>query len=341
MRRRTLYFTQPEQVEVRDEETPPLKTGELLVKTQLSAISSGTEMLAYRGLVPDEMAVDETIASLSGTFHYPYKYGYSSVGEVVEISPGADTAWLGQKVFSFHPHESSYTALPNELLPLPEGIGPEEALFLPNMETAVNFLMDGRPIVGEFAGVFGLGIVGLLTTALLASFPLAGMVCFDRYPLRRQAACDLGVHLVLDPQDRHAWTLARQTLREQGMVDGFDLAFELSGSPSALDQAIAVTGFAGRVVIGSWYGKKTVQLDLGGRFHRSRIRLIGSQVSSLAPEMAGRWSKSRRLDVAWEQVRRLRPSRWITQRFPLDHAPEAYCLLAERPQEAIQVIFTY
>ena len=330
MRRKTLYFTQPEQVEIRDEETTPLKTGELLVKTEFTAISSGTELLAYRGLVPDEMAVDETISSLSGTFSYPFKYGYSSVGEVVEVSPGADLAWLGQKVFSFHPHESYFTAAPSDLIPLPEGIGPEEALFLPNMETAVNFVMDGKPIVGEFAGVFGLGIVGLLTTALLATFPLAGMVCFDRYPLRREAACRLGVSHVLDPQDRQGWTLARQALREQGMADGFDLAFEISGSPAALDQAIAITGFAGRVVIGSWYGKKPVQLDLGGRFHRSRIRLISSQVSTLAPEMAGRWSKSRRLDVAWEQVRRLRPSRWITQRFPLEQAPDAYRLLADR-----------
>src|SRR5512135_871979 len=110
MRRKTLYFTQPEQVEVRDEETPPLKTGELLVKTELTAISSGTELLAYRGLVPEELAVDETISALSGTFHYPFKFGYSNVGEVVEVSPGADMAWLGQKVFTFHPHESYFTA---------------------------------------------------------------------------------------------------------------------------------------------------------------------------------------------------------------------------------------
>jgi len=54
--------------------------------------------------------------------------------------------------------------------------------------------------------------------------------------------------------------------------------------------------YSGRVVIGSWYGSKPVQLDLGGAFHRSRIRLISSQVSSLAPELSGRWDKSRRFE---------------------------------------------
>ena len=66
---------------------------------------------------------------------------------------------------------------------------------------------------------------------------------------------------------------------------GADLTYELSGAPAALDQAIRITGFSGRVVIGSWYGTKRASLDLGGRFHRSRIRLISSQVSSLSPEL--------------------------------------------------------
>ena len=340
MRRKTLYFTQPEQVEIRDEETTPLKTGELLVKTGFTAISSGTELLAYRGLVPDEMAVDETISSLSGTFNYPFKYGYSSVGEVVEVSPGADLAWLGQKVFSFHPHELYSTAAPSDLHPLPEGISPEEALFLPNMETAVNFHRWQTHRGGGICRRVWPGHRRAVDHGAAVHLPAGRDGVFDRYPLRREAACRLGVSHVLDPQDRQGWTLARQALREQGMADGFDLAFEISGAPAALDQAIAVTGFAGRVVIGSWYGQKRASLDLGGRFHRSRIRLISSQVSTLAPELTGRWTKSRRFDVAWEQVRRLRPSRWITQRFPLEQAPEAYRLLADQPQEAIQVVLT-
>ena len=127
---------------------------------------------------------------------------------------------------------------------------------------------------------------------------------------------------------------------EQG-APGADLSYELSGNPLALDQAIAVTGFNGRVVIGSWYGQKHADLNLGGRFHRSRIRLISSQVSTVAPEWSGRWNKSRRLHVAWEMLQSLRPVHLITHRFPLEQASQAYALLDQHPQEAIQVLFTY
>jgi len=121
----------------------------------------------------------------------------------------------------------------------------------------------------------------------------------------------------------------------------FDLTFELSGSPSALNTAIEATMFSGRIVIGSWYGQKRAEIDLGGSFHRSRIRLVSSQVSTISPELSGRWDKSRRFEVAWQALERIRPQKWITHRFTLDEAKKAYQLLDEHPQETIQVIFEY
>ena len=113
------------------------------------------------------------------------------------------------------------------------------------------------------------------------------MTC-DCYPLRREASQSLGVSAALDPN--------ASDFREQIhklLPSGADLSIELSGSPSALDDAIASTGFGGRVVIGSWYGEKKAALDLGGAFHRSRIKLISSQVSTIAPELSSRWDKAR------------------------------------------------
>jgi alcohol dehydrogenase len=120
---------------------------------------------------------------------------------------------------------------------------------------------------------------------------------------------------------------------------GADLTYELSGNPAALDQAIAATGFSGRVVIGSWYGQKRVDINLGGRFHRSRIRLISSQVSTLA-QVERRWSKARRLQVAWWMLEQVQPARLITHRFPLAQAAQAYAMLDQHPEEAMQVILT-
>ena len=40
-------------------------------------------------------------------------------------------------------------------------------------------------------------------------------------------------------------------------------------------------------------------------------------------------------------IAKINPARWITHRFPFDRAVDAYRLLDESPQEAIQVLFTY
>jgi len=331
----SLYFTAPRQVAVQEEHLPVLEPEQLLVQTELSGISPGTELLAYRGELPKDILLDDSISSLKGEFSYPFKYGYSTVGRVVALGANTDPAWKGRLVFSFQPHTSHFIALSDELILLPDDLGPEAAVFLPNMETAVNFLMDGAPLIGEHVVVFGQGIVGLLTTSLLARYPLGSLVTLDRYPQRRRASLDCGATASFDPA-------AGDLHKALGVLqpDGADLAFELSGSPAALNQALAFTGYSGRVVIGSWYGQKNATLDLGGRFHRSRIRLISSQVSSIAPAHSGRWDKARRFSVAWEMLRQVKPARWITHRFPLEQAGHAYRLLDEKPDQAIQVVFT-
>ena len=103
----------------------------------------------------------------------------------------------------------------------------------------------------------------------------------------------------------------------------------------------ALTGFAGRVVIGSWYGQKQAPLNLGGAFHRSRIRLLASQVSTIDPRWSGRWDKARRFAWAWRMLQQLPVERLISHRFAVQNAPAAYHLLDRQPQDAMQVLFTY
>ena len=329
---RALYFEAPRCVTVREEPLAPPGDGEVMAETLVSAISPGTELRVYRGEVPRGMLVDSSIPALAGEFAYPLRYGYAAVARVAELGAGVDAAWRGRLVVSLHPHQSHFLARPSELIPVPLGLSPEEAAFLPNVETAVNFLMDGRPIVGERVAVFGQKVVGLLTTALLARLPLAGLVALDRHPLRRRWSLELGAHDAVDPAETGVLDRLRGTA---------DLTYELSGDPAALDQAIAATGFGGRVVIGSWYGDRPATLSLGGAFHRSRIQLVSSQVSTLAPRWTGRWSKARRLEVAWRMLAAVRPARLVTHRFPLARAAEAYNLLDRRPEEAVQVLLTY
>lgn len=341
MKRRSLYFRGDRRVEVRQENLPAPGPGQLLVGAICSGISGGTELLFYRGEVPGEMLSDATIPALQESAGFPLRYGYALAGEVLAAGSAELGDWVSRKVFAFHPHESHFLTTPDQLHPIPEDITPENAVLLPNMETAVNLLLDARPLLGERALVLGQGIVGLLVTFLLARYPLAALVTADAYPARRDVSRQLGAQSSLDPNkmsDPAAVIFPHQAAEGGG---GADLIFELSGNPAALDLAIARAGYDSRIVIGSWYGDKPVTLDLGGRFHRNRIRLISSQVSTLAPARRGRWDHARRLQLAWEMLALLPAAALITHRFPIKAAGEAYRLLDENPGEALQVVLTY
>ncbi|MEZ4516703.1 MAG: zinc-binding alcohol dehydrogenase [Chloroflexota bacterium] len=306
----------------------------------LSGVSAGSELLIYRGQAPAGMAVDETIDSLAGQFNI-LKYGYASVGRVIDGGSAASREWLGRHVFAFNPHESHITAKPSDVLVLPDNMTPETAVFLPNMETAVSLIMDGRPVIGEQVAVLGQGIVGLLTVALLAEFPLSSLVTFDTYPLRREWSRTLGANTSLNPIDPDVVEQGLAALSGDRSYMGADLVYELSGNPAALDLAVSLTGYNGRIVVGSWYGNKTATLDLGGRFHRSHMQLISTQVSHMAPQWLGRWTKDRRMDVAMEMLRRIHPERLITHRLPIDQAVEGYRQLDQVPDDTLQMVFTY
>lgn len=300
------------------------------VRTLVSAISPGTEMLFYRGQAPAALSVDASIPALAGVLAYPLRYGYACVGQVEEVGAGVDPGWRGRRVFAFHPHASHFVTRPDQVIQAPDELSPEQAALLPNMETAVNFVMDGQPMIGERVAVIGQGVVGLLTTALLARFPLDRLLAVDRLAARRALACQFGAQASLSVEDAAAQ-----------FGQGMDLVYEVSGNPAALDVAIGLAGFAGRIVVGSWYGEKRAAIDLGGAFHRQRIRLISSQVSTLAPEHSGRWNKARRLDVAWRMLAVTDVARLITHRFPVEDAAAAYALIDQHPEQTVQVLLSY
>ena len=323
-------------MELREETLPALGADDVLVETTCSAISAGTEMLIYQGRFPRDLETDSVISTLRGGFKYPLAYGYASVGKVVALGKQVNSKWLNRLVFAFQSHTSHFVSRPESLFPVPLPLQSETACFLPNMETAINLVQDAAPIFGERVLVLGQGVIGLLTTSLLAEFPLDTLVTADCYKLRRKASLDLEVGNSLDPNSESFQNESSAYTQRK-----FDLTLELSGNPAALNDALALTAFSGRIIVGSWYGEKPAEIELGGAFHRSRVKLISSQVSTIAPELSGRWDKSRRFEVAWKALERIKPEKWITHRFPIGAAVEAYRLLDENPQETIQVMLHY
>ena len=334
MKRKSLYFVGPGQVDIREEELGAPGAGEVLVRGLGSLISAGTEMLLYRGEMPEGMQSDEMLPALQGLLRYPLKYGYSMVGEVLEAGPEVDAQWRGKRVFAFNPHESAFIASVDDLQTLPEGCETEDAAFLANMETAVNLMLEAGARLGERVVVIGQGVLGLLCTALLARHPLGALLTVEPVAGRRKLSEALGAEQSLGAE-------ALEAVRERLGPRGADLVIELSGRPEALTEALELVGREGRVVVGSWYGTRQAALGLGGRFHREHIQLISSHVGTIPPGLRGRWDRARRFEQAWEMVAALRPGQLVTHRFGIEAAGEAYGMLDLDGEGAMGVVISY
>jgi threonine dehydrogenase-like Zn-dependent dehydrogenase len=287
-------------------------------------------MLVYRGEVGAELPLD--LPTLAGGYGFPLKYGYASVGHAVAVGRDVRGIHEGDLVFALHPHQDEYVVRETLVRRLPGG-GPEQGVFLANLDTAINVVLDAKPRLGDVVAVFGQGVVGLLVTQLLRRSG-ARVIAIEPWALRRSFAKRCGADVVIarsDPARLRPLTAGR----------GADIAVEASGSPSALQDAIDCVGPEGTVVVCSWYGEKPVPLDLGGSFHRGRVRLVSSQVGRIDPSLAPRWDRERRLGLATELLPELILAELITHRIPFARAAEAYALLDRQSADTVQVVLTY
>jgi len=310
---------------VRQEPQADLGPNDVRIEAIASAISHGTELLVLRGQVPPGLELD--LPTLRGGFDFPIKYGYASVGRVVEAGQQS-LLRTGQAVFVHHPHQSSYVVPSSMPIPLPDDVDAINGVFLANLETAINIVLDANVRFGERVAVFGQGVVGLLVTQLLRRSSPREIIAIEPIAARRDLALGLGATRALPPE-----------YRTEGL--DVDVAIEVSGNAAALQQAIDSLAFGGTVVLCSWYGTKPVALQLGGGFHRRRPRIVSSQVSTIDGALQPRWTHRRRLDLALDLMRGLALDDLISHRFPLARAAEAYALVDQHPEQTVQVVLTY
>jgi threonine dehydrogenase-like Zn-dependent dehydrogenase len=220
---------------------------------------------------------------------------------------------------------------------VPDDCSDEDAVFLAYAETAVNLILDSNPRIDERAVVIGQGVLGLLCSAILAQHPLNELVSFEPHQYRRNLSEEFGASASFDQKETGSLAEAKKRLGDSGA----DFVIELSGHPEALELALDLVGQHGRVLIGSWYGLRRTEIDLGGRFHRESIQLISSQVSSIAPSLTGRWNRKRRFDLAWKLLSKIKPSQFVTQRLALKEAQSAYSILDAESAESLSILFNY
>ncbi len=312
---RELVHTAPRCVEIRELPTPRPGAGEVIVNTLFSGISSGTERLVYRGEVPPDLALDDTIDALGGAFSYPFAYGYACVGEVEES---------GQPVFAFHPHQDVFTAQVSELIPLP-AIDPASATLFPLVETALQVTLDAGGRYRDRVIVLGAGVLGLLTALLLQR---SGQRPLLAEPLawRRVMASSLGVPA----------TAPEELVREE-----VPLVIDASGNPDAPAMALNMLAHEGTLLVASWFGTKPVVLPLGGAFHRRRLIIRGTQVSTVPAWLSATWTRSRRRREAVELLPELPLAELCTHVFAFGNAAEAFRAVDEGMPGLMHAVLDY
>jgi threonine dehydrogenase-like Zn-dependent dehydrogenase len=322
---RAFWVTAPGRGEIRPTALPVPGRAELRVRALASGISRGTESLVFQGRVPASERQRMRCPFQEGEFPVPVKYGYASVGVVEALGPDVPAHLLNARVFCLYPHQDRYVVPASAVVPVPADLPDRRAALAANMETAVNALWDAGPRVGDRIAVVGAGVVGALVAALAVRIPGTAVELVDIDPLRAALAEALGCRFAVP-----------------GKASGeADIVFHASGAEAGLTTALGLAGFEARVIELSWYGDKTVAVPLGEAFHARRLRLISSQVGSVAPARRTRRSHRERLALALDLLRDPRLDRLITGECRLDALPDTMARLADAPDGALCEVVTY
>jgi len=327
---RVLRFTGPRSVEIAtvDVRRP---AGTVLLRTLYSGISSGTELLAYRGELPPDTALDDTLSGLSGgTFRYPFSYGYSCVAEV---EAGTETFPEGSRAFAFAPHRDRFAVAEADLILLDDDVDPRLATLFPLVETALQMTLDAAQVFEQPVIVVGQGAVGMLV-ALLLQRAGARVVAVEPQLWRREVAASLGVAAVAPDE-------ASGVVTELTQGAGVPLVVEASGSPAALVGSLSLLAHEGVALVGSWYGTKPVTLPLGGAFHRRRLTIKSSQVSTIPADQQSSWDVPQRRASARSLLSSLPLAAIATTEFPFSAAADAYAALDRGVEGVLHVALRY
>ncbi len=110
-------------------------------------------------------------------------------------------------------------------------------------------------VLGEDVLITGAGPIGLMASAVARHAGARHIVVSEPNEFRRELSMRMGATIAVDPRVRDL----RDVQRELGMVEGFDVAFEMSGNAVALRSAIENMAHGGRIAI---LGIPTAEISL-------------------------------------------------------------------------------
>jgi threonine dehydrogenase-like Zn-dependent dehydrogenase len=331
VKKATLYG--PGDLRIEEELWDPklLKPREILVRTEVTGFSTGTDLGNYEGRSTE----------VPGAPDYPRSVGYSNVGVVETVGSEVTSFQPGERVFSTKPHRSVYIADENEMLvPVPPGVDLEQGSLAYLAHLGVAALRQVRYEVGEYVAVVGLGVIGLCTIAIARSMG-ARVIAVANDDRRAVLACGLGAV--------ESYVSGRFDPKKVFNGQGADIivltantwpAYRDSMEMARYGGRISLLGFPGRAQPAPdfnpldmrWlYGK---QLTIAGTGHLSTIDCGPSDI---------RFNLRRDLEFILDQIASglFNVSSILSHRLPYERMHEAYDLATQHSKELVAAVFDW
>lgn len=261
--------------------------------------------------------------------------GYAAVGKVIEIGSKVSSLNIGDIVYCVAPHASEVVVWEGCCEKLPAGIDYRTGIFLNNLNTAFNGILDSRIKLGDYVVVSGLGVLGQLI-AQLAKLSGATVIGVETYDLRLQKARELCCDYVFKAGPETAYQI-----KELTNFRGADLVIEASGSTRGLQEAIRMAAYDGNVTIISWYHGPYDVLDFSGEFHHNRVSIRTSHTCAIDKAISNTWDMARRNKTCVSLLKKLNLSELITTQIDFNDAPKAYEQIDKHGEQVIQTILDY
>ena len=324
------------ELQTRELDTSALGPGDLLIETEATFISAGTELANYTGREPKVFIPGQWCT-------YPWRSGYANVGTVKAVGPGVTRAQVGQRVFTYGNHASQVIFNQARLvIPVPDGM--EGTLAAATRMAGVALTGIGVCEIRDepWVAVYGLGMVGNLAAQ---AFALRGcrVIGVDPVAWRRDLAQRCGIPYAVGGTTEEANAAVMELTGGQGA----DITVDAVGHSAVVMQALAATARFGQLVL---LGSPRVSVEgdltqLLSDVHLRMITLRGALEWSLPiyPDIGNRPSQvSKQAAIFdWVQSGRLQLEPLISHRLPPEQIKTAYEGLLRQPEEYTGVALTW
>jgi len=325
-----VVVTGQNQVALQEEavEERPLDADELLIATEASFISAGTELANYTGREPKVFQPGQWCT-------YPWKSGYANVGIVQDVGSAVTRVQPGDRVFSYGNHASLVRYNQRRLvIPVPDDLDPIVAAAARMAGVAMTSLIVSEIRDNPWVAIFGLGAVGNLAAQI---FALRGcrVIGVDPVAYRRDLAERCGISQTVggDPQGAHEAIMAITGGK------GADITIDAVGHSAVVMQAAKATASFGQLIIlGS--PRVPVEGDLTTLLSDVHLRWITMRGAlewcvPMYPDVGNRTSQWSKQETIFEWLRRgqLQLEPLISHRLPPHEIKQAYEGLLHRPEE--------